>query len=165
MFENTIQIPTFTDAEIEKIVANSDPAEMALLALGEKVITCPELAKLIHIKDDYGNKPYWLHLSDVAQHVDEPYKDLAWLHDAYEDHPRAWYMIRMFLPPKLIPDVLAISRQNDESYKDYIQRIKASGNQAVIAVKIADLQSNLRHKPKASLQERYNEALSILQAQ
>lgn len=164
MFKNTIQIPIFTDAEIEKIVDNSDPAEMALLALGETKMTCPELAKLIHIKDKYGDKPYWSHLSDVANHVDEPYKDLAWLHDAYEDHPRAWYMTQMFLPSKLIPDILAISRQNDESYKDYIHRIKTSGNQAVIAVKIADLQSNLQHKPKASLQKRYNEALSILQS-
>lgn len=164
MFENTIQIPIFTDAEIEKIVDDSDPAEIALLALGQKEMTCPELAKLIHVKDNYGDKPYWLHLSDVANHVAEPYKDLAWLHDTYEDHPRAWYMTQMFLPSKLIPDILAISRQDDELYKDYIQRIKTSGNQAVIAVKIADLQSNLQHKPKASLEKRYNEALSILQA-
>lgn len=165
MFKNTIQIPIFTDAEIAKIVENSDPAEIALLALGEKEMTCPELAKLIHVRDNYGDKPYWSHLSDVAKHVAEPYKDLAWLHDVYEDHPRAWYMTQMFLPSKLIPDILAISRQDDESYKDYIRRIKTSNNPSVIAVKIADLKSNLQHSPKSSLKKRYKSALSTLQSQ
>lgn len=77
---------------------------------------------------------------------------LCWLHDTIEDanDPEAMRKALLVLfPHDFVAELLFLSRLADaegkkESYQTWIERIAASGSKDVIAVKLADLEDNLR---------------------
>ena len=159
-----IKIMQLTDEELKEIIDKQDPAEAILLTHMYPEMPASEFAKMTHHYDKYGDQPYWTHLQHVAEHVDESQRDLAWLHDTMEDHPTLKYLLEMIAKPELVKKIDIISRKSDETYFEYIDRIKASNDADVIAVKLADLKSNYStQEDGSSLSKRYQKAIAILE--
>jgi len=115
--------------------------------------------------------------------IPENYSDLdidilratAILHDVLEDSDLSPDIIREILYKssgypywtvnKVVSDVQMLTRTEDESYENYINRIKESSDNA-INIKFADLFDNISRKDipmkKESLKKRYENALKIL---
>lgn len=161
---NTIKIPEYTEEQLQEILEKSDPAELRLVFLITPETTVSELTEIIFLDDKYGDAPYTEHLKNVAQGVSSSQKDLALLHDVQEDHPATMHLVEMVISKELRQQIDIISRKPQESYFDYIKRIKISNDSDVIAVKLSDLSSNLTHKPSPSLAKRYKKAIAILKA-
>lgn len=158
-----VTIPDFTEEELKAIIAKQDPAESILLTQMYEDMPAQEFAEMAHHYDKYGDEPYMSHLTYVASHVEKDQKDLAYLHDTMEDHPTLRYLLQMIAQPELISKIDIITRKSDETYFEYINRIKDSADVDVIAVKLADLQANLSHQPNSkSLEKRYRKAIAIL---
>lgn len=97
-------------------------------------------------------EPYINHPQRVADLVQGwRRKTLAWLHDTIEDASRPDEMKQALwtvFPDDIMIDLKMLSRLEDdeghkEPYQAWIERIAASGNQDVIAVKLADLRDNM----------------------
>lgn len=126
----------------------------------DKIIS---FAKKVHANDKYGSKPYWTHLDDVASKVDSDLNAIAWSHDIIEDHPDQLPQLRHLLSQRDLFQVMILTRRPDETYMEYIRRIKSSKSIIARKIKIADIQSNLDAKPLASLRKRYLTALELLE--
>ncbi len=99
----------------------------------------------------------------------------AILHDTIEDSDLSIEDVRDILyktsncpywaANKIISDVKILTRSEDESYENYINRIKESSDNA-INIKFADIFDNLSREDipekKESLRKRYENALKIL---
>ena len=123
--------------------------------------------------DKYDN-PYMEHLERVAgrvrdmeyDFVDETseielYVTAAYLHDIIEDTDiKVEDLVAMF-SEEVIAAIFRLTREKGTTYAEYIEAVKKSGNSWAIAVKIADLKTNLNGAP-ASLAPRYTKALESL---
>ncbi|MBR5712729.1 MAG: HD domain-containing protein [Lachnospiraceae bacterium] len=94
---------------------------------------------------DKANRPYYLHPEAVASFVDtEEEKIVAYLHDVMEDHPD--YMTEEEFRSRfgdVVTDALLLLRHDrDDSYAEYIEKIRVSANRLAIRVKLADLRHN-----------------------
>lgn len=98
-------------------------------------------------------EPYINHAERVAESVwGWRRKSIAWLHDVVEDAESPMFManaMKAILPEDIVDDVLMLSRLPNtqgkkQPYQEWIQEIAASGNADVIAVKLADIEDNLR---------------------
>ena len=107
---------------------------------------------------DKANRPYFLHPEAVAGFVDtEEEKIVAYLHHiveisnnllllgVMEDHPD--YMtvaeFRGIFGDAVTDALLLLRHDRDDSYAEYIEKIRCSGNRLAIRVKIADLRHNM----------------------
>ncbi|MBO4627006.1 MAG: HD domain-containing protein [Lachnospiraceae bacterium] len=95
---------------------------------------------------DKANRPYFLHPEAVASFVDtEQEKIVAYLHDVMEDHPD--YMsvaaFRERFGDPVTDALLLLRHDRDDSYAEYIDKIRCSDNRLAIRVKIADLRHNM----------------------
>lgn len=97
-------------------------------------------------KTDRGGKPYILHCLQVmygVEHLGQEAMIAAVLHDVIED---THYTDRMLLDEGytatevVIVDLL--SKPDDMSYEDFIQRLVDSGNKIAIMIKMADIEHN-----------------------
>jgi len=113
-------------------------------------------------------KPYIIHPEAVAREFgnyelkDIECKIVAWLHDVIEDtklEPKD--LEERGIPRKLVQEICFLSRQENESYKDYILELK--GYEIARKVKIADLKHNLINLNKGSMRDKYLLALHILE--
>lgn len=156
------------------------------------------VALVAHEGDRWGDCPYSKHLDLVEKEIysknnllrknnnvtkvkelfikPERLKKLAWLHDVVEDHPDFLILVnKMF--PTLVKNVLEISRNNNESYNDYIDRV-AFVDYSLTAdlqpedflskfetmfIKFCDLSVNLQNNPPDRLKYRYIPALEKIQ--
>ena len=120
-------------------------------------------------------EPYILHAERVADRVGGwRRKSIAWLHDVIEDAESPIYMenaMRAILPEDIVDDVRMLSRLPNtqgkkQSYQEWIADIAASGNQDVIAVKLADIEDNLHDLSdipnSQGLEKRYLKAKIVL---
>lgn len=84
---------------------------------------------------------------------------VALLHDAIEDHLVTHGTIERIYGNRIATYVQFMARRSDETYTQYIQRIKSE--ELATEVKIADLEDNLRRMDSAheSLRPRYEKAL------
>ena len=94
---------------------------------------------------DKANRPYFLHPEAVASFVDtEEEKIVAYLHDVMEDHPD--YMpesgFRERFGDRVTDALLLLCHDRDDSYEEYIEKIRRSNNRLAIRVKLADLRHN-----------------------
>lgn len=134
--------------------------------------TAEALARWMHRDQvDKSGKPYVEHLERVAAMVSDEAKAAAWLHDILEDteiHPRA---ISSIFGWKLDLAVAALTRDEVETYPDYIYKLSnvpaELGGAIAREVKIADLKDNLseyrRHEGDESLRRRYEKSLQHLE--
>jgi (p)ppGpp synthase/HD superfamily hydrolase len=125
------------------------------------------IARIAHAgqKEQITGDDYIEHVKRVVALVDgEDAKTVAWLHDVIEDAPVTTDSLRKAgIPERIITSVWHLSRRIDEeSYAEYIQRIKASGDPLALAVKLADLKDHLRDSCPARLRARYEAALIAL---
>ena len=114
---------------------------------------------------DRAGNPYWLHLATIAGLV-EPgrQRTAAWLHDVLEDTDRTRDDLeRVGVDPEAVQIVAALTRKDDETYEQYIERVAGSGPDA-IAVKRADLADHLGRAASlnAGLKKRYRHAVRRL---
>ena len=98
------------------------------------------------IKDKSGVDYYLGHLSSVADLVDtDKEKTVAFLHDIIEDRHYPKDKLEEKFGEEIAEAVGLLthgSGLSEDEYLDRIKKIKASGNELAIAVKIADLTNN-----------------------
>ena len=123
----------------------------------------------------YGQKdkldePYWKHPMAVAavfvQLRDYYHATIALLHDVVEDTVMTLDALSQQFPSSIVEAVDALTREEDETYKEYIRR--CAENRDAAKVKWVDLQDNLgipydtRIQHHYSIVERYYWALGYL---
>jgi (p)ppGpp synthase/HD superfamily hydrolase len=124
-----------------------------------------ELATQKH-KDQYrknSHDSYITHPIAVAsKFFSKTYKIVAILHDTIEDTDLTIHdLIRDYqLIPEIINALEAITKKSEETYLNFILRIKK--NKIATAVKIEDLEHNLSDLNQGNLREKYIMALYIL---
>ena len=102
------------------------------------------IAKAKHFgQTDKSGKPYIGHPVRVAQAcTTDDAKIVALLHDVIEDSDASpEYLAAEGFPPHIVEAVTAVSREDGESYDDFIRR--AAANPIGLEVKIADLEDNM----------------------
>ena len=128
------------------------------------------IAKMAHATMMYDDKPYYEgHVLKVAEKVaersDASYGmiEVALLHDVLEDCPHVTEedLRTLGISEYVVEAVKILTRDKSMTYAEYIESVKKSGNSWAIAVKIADLKTNLNGAP-ASLASRYTKALESL---
>lgn len=113
----------------------------------EKVKRAADLSKeLFAGKKDLSGVEYYKHLEKVASLVySDAEKIVAYLHDVLEDTDYPEEKIREEFDDSVADAVLLLThkeRLDKEGYLDYIRKLKGTGNQVAIHVKIADLTHN-----------------------
>lgn len=113
----------------------------------------------------YSNEPYILHPIRVMLLLIQPIdRIVAILHDVIEDHPNYDKVIKNKFTDEIYQSVKILTRNKDEQYFDYINRIKI--NPIARRVKLSDLYDNLHdfinNKSTQSLYKRYSKAVKIL---
>jgi (p)ppGpp synthase/HD superfamily hydrolase len=98
-----------------------------------------------HDKVDKAGVPYIQHLERVHLPflADEQLASIALLHDLLEDCPE-WTAERLaqHFPERVVAAVVCLTKIEGEPYEAYLQRV--ASNPDARAVKIADLQDNIR---------------------
>ena len=102
-----------------------------------------------------------LRVSKLASKYGKDYETLGLLHDILEDTDTNIEEIPE--DEEFISDLIALTRFANETYFEYIERIKRAGKRA-ITVKLCDIQDHLDNKEtlKPSLEKRYLKAREIL---
>lgn len=108
--------------------------------------------------------PDMAHLVRVASRLNGEARLVGWLHDSVEDGFATQEELLEIFPWNVVEAVMIVSRQDGETYQDFIQRIKDSGDPLAIETKIADLFVNLARATvdRFSLVRRYEQALRVL---
>jgi len=108
-------------------------------------------------KEDYIEHP-----KRVASHFStQESKIVAWLHDVLEDSNLTGYDLEDKGIYMGLVKIVYILTKRDESYLNYILRIKE--NKFATKIKIADIRDNLEKLPEGNLREKYLMALYILE--
>lgn len=135
-----------------------------------------KIAHLVHSDEvDKGGNPYILHPVAVMEssllQTDEE-KAVAVLHDVIESKPNSIkYLESTRMPTVVIDAVKLLTRDLNDTYQEYINKIASSGNIIAIKVKLADLYhntseervANLDPKKAEQLMKRYSRAKEILE--
>ena len=102
-----------------------------------------------------------IRVSKLASKYGKDYETLGLLHDILEDTDTNIEEIPE--DEEFISDLIALTRFADETYFEYIERIKRAGKRA-ITVKLCDIQDHLDNKEtlKPSLEKRYLKAKELL---
>jgi guanosine-3',5'-bis(diphosphate) 3'-pyrophosphohydrolase len=132
----------------------SDVIDIGLACkLSEPMGRARRIAKALHLRQRYGEKPYIAHLDAVAEMLLLCHEDLsppslhhaleiAYLHDVIEDIPSGREDLEHFrVLPGRIDDIAALSR-GEKSLEDYYTGILRR-MRPVVAVKVADRIANL----------------------
>lgn len=133
---------------------------------GDRLIaTADALAEGWHRNQvDKAGKPYIGHPRWVASHFTDPTtKAAALLHDVIEDVPgvNALALELEGMPPEVVSLVKVLTRGDDESYMEYVDRVCACDDDRAPLIKLFDLLHNTdpSRPPPASLVGRYHAAL------
>lgn len=124
-------------------------------------------------KIDKGGYPYVMHPLHLAEQMDtEDAAIVALLHDVIEDSDDPLFAelsIHANFNQRIYNAVKLLTRDKSIPYADYIAKIKDSGNEVAIQVKIADLHHNLDESRlldsvelEPRLKNRYLNALQVL---
>lgn len=126
------------------------------------VFLAEKVATAAHLNQKRKNGlPYIIHPAAVAGMVDGArYKAVAWLHDVLEDTSVTETELRKQFPDDIVDAVLSVTRQNGESYLDFVLRAKKDPIGRV--VKRADIMHNLSDLTPGSLLDKYKMAIYIL---
>jgi hypothetical protein len=137
----------------------------------ERLMSVPEqVARLAHRGQvDKAGRPYIEHVERVVARVrgDALAEAVAWLHDVVEDTMFTEDTLAAFVDdPDVRGAVSLLTRDKTfQSYEDYIEGIRASGDPLALKVKLADLHDHLDNPGcPATLRPRYEAALAALAA-
>lgn len=114
-------------------------------------------------KRKYTGEDYINHPRRIAEKFStEDSQVIAWLHDVLEDSEfTAEDILKKGIRPHCIEIVECLTRKEDETYFNFIMRIKDIHQAAII--KIADIRDNLINSKEGSLRDKYMLALHILE--
>lgn len=116
--------------------------------------------KHINHKRKNGNN-YIIHPIRVSQEVfTETQKVIALLHDTLEDTETTYEELKKEFGVEIAHAVLVLTKTNNESYEEYIERVKT--NPDATAVKIADISDNLNDSPSKNAIIKSAKALTVL---
>lgn len=104
-----------------------------------------DLIKEYHKDDvDKGGHPYINHLLRVSENCNSYEAKIAGLlHDIIEDTPCSeTTLLEAGIPQYIIDIVLLVSRKDDESYTQFIDRLILSDNRYAMELKCSDLKDN-----------------------
>lgn len=91
---------------------------------------------------DLAGKPYFFHLCRVMNNVPSPFKEVAILHDIFEDTDTTVNeLLNLGVKQDIINSVLILTKSKQETYRQYINRIKEYYIATV--VKLVDLKDNM----------------------
>ena len=114
-----------------------------------------------------GVTPYIMHVEKVVSLLKSSkwfYTDemiaAAWLYDVVEDCDVPFSFIGMNFSFKVLDYVERLTRRKDESYEDFISRIKLCDSASQI--KVADILANLSDNPTPKQVKKYSAALITL---
>lgn len=135
-----------------------------------EIIVAEVIARCAHHGQfDKQGMDYILHPLRVAALVDDGCKPAALLHDVLEDTSvDRDLLLAAGISDETLVAVELLTRSEDQTYEEFIGRIRVSGNAIAVKVKIADLQDNLARctvEPALSdprfdrLRARYRQAL------
>ena len=138
------------------------PASLNPALLAGWISTAKSLAARAHAgQTRRGGTPYLEHPAAVAAQVPPALQPIAWLHDVCEDSELTPQDLRAAgLPEYVVLAVEAVTKQPDEAYEVYLERVLA--NPPAAAVKCADIAHNLGSQPKPESRARYLRALPRL---
>lgn len=128
------------------------------------------VARLAHGEQvDKAGRPYTEHLGRVAQRMlTDVEATVAWLHDIVEDTSVTFDdLVDIGFSAGMVDAVRVLTRRAGETYADYIDRVRTSGDVIAYVVKLADIEDHLEHNVEAisdSLVRRYKRARDVLQA-
>lgn len=109
----------------------------------------------------YNGNPYIIHPIRVSQDVSGSVeKVVALLHDVIEDTDTTVAEIESIFGTEVAQAVNALSHRKDETWMDYIARVKA--NPIAKAVKLSDISDNLSDSPSDKAIEKSAKALDFL---
>lgn len=121
---------------------------------------------------DKNNKPYILHPIAVAMNFryNENKFIVSILHDVIEDtNVTIADLIEAGFSKEITDSIELLTRRENETYKEFIERIELSNNEIAISVKVADIIDNINRLDSLSDKEmadylmlRYSEALEYL---
>jgi GTP diphosphokinase / guanosine-3',5'-bis(diphosphate) 3'-diphosphatase len=137
-------------------------SELNLLEISEEFATRKHLGQ----KRRISGEPYINHPCKVASLLRNNHsKIIAWLHDTIEDTDATFNDIEEVFGVLVTKDIKVLTHYEDESYKDYIVRIKKSDirNSFYTSIKTADIVANLSDNPTTKQIQKYYDALRILQ--
>ena len=111
---------------------------------------------------DKSGLPYIFHPFHLAEQMsDEVSVCVALLHDVIEDTPVTFDdLAAQGISEAVIKALRLLTHDDNVPYMEYVQRIKESGNQTAIAVKMADLRHNMDVSRLDSVDEKINKLLS-----
>lgn len=103
---------------------------------------------------DLSGQPYFFHLQRVSKKLkNTSYKEIAYLHDIFEDtHTYDFELSSLGVAKWQIDVIKVLTRREKEQYEDYILRI--SEDPAARLIKIADLEDNMDISRLKTLDER-----------
>lgn len=103
------------------------------------------IEKIFNNKFDKANKPYINHLKRVASNFqDEERYTISLLHDTLEDTSITYNdLLNLGFKEKYLDCLLLLTKTNNTSYEDYIDRIITSNDSSAMDVKLADLKDNM----------------------
>jgi (p)ppGpp synthase/HD superfamily hydrolase len=102
-----------------------------------------------HGQADKAGRPYILHILRVARFMKtDREKVVAYLHDVIEDSDFLEGDLRPIFHYEDVRDVMALTKYNDESYRDYIDRLVTHGSYTALRVKASDLFDHLSNPDK-----------------
>lgn len=109
--------------------------------------------------EDYINHP----IRVASKFQDDFRKTLAIAHDLFEDAPDFYEtQVKPYFPQDVIDGLILLSREEDETYFDFIMRIIRSGNMAAMRVKYEDLTDNMSDLEEGSLKDKYRFARHLI---
>lgn len=131
----------------------------ALVAAADGLATGWHLGQVDKAGEPYIGHPRW-----VASHFTDPVtKAAALLHDVIEDVDGvdADLLVVMGMPPEVVSLVKVLTRGDDETYAEYVDRVCAHDDDRAPLIKLFDLLHNTdpSRPPPASLVGRYHAAL------
>jgi len=133
-----------------------------------KINEAMTLARIAHAGMKYGDSDYFeTHVMDVARRVEADPETTdekiatAYLHDVVEDTSVTLDdLTALGFPWRIVYAVEAITRTEDETYFEYIERV--SENRIAAFVKRHDLMSNINENTPISMKTRNMKALEML---
>lgn len=135
--------------------------------MSTQIFIARAIAVVAHKGQRYGKEPYFRHPQDVARRVydetqgEEIQVAAAWLHDVLEDTKVTKAdLAEAGVDYRVIELVQILTREDGESYREYI--IRVANNRRAATIKLADLAANLSHNPRESLRIRYMAAVHFL---
>lgn len=100
------------------------------------------------------------HAIGVARKVGKHHNAIAiaLLHDVLEDTIISYRELRLEFGSKVAEGVLTLTREDNESWNDYINKIIKSDDKMLYRIKIADIEDNISRMPKEKKIGMYIEA-------